>query len=102
MEQAATGRIDLYWLPLGAGGNFVRLNGRIYEAIAARLQRRAACDLYHSGLSSCLKGDTWSSRRLPALAPMSVAWWALVPSARPGPAAWSRYSVTSFAAGATA
>jgi hypothetical protein len=25
--------IDLYWLPLGAGGNFVRLNGRVYEAI---------------------------------------------------------------------
>ena len=42
--------IDLYWLPLGAGGNFVRLNGRMYEAIEARLQRRAACDLYHSAL----------------------------------------------------
>lgn len=42
--------IDLYWLPLGAGGNFVRLNGRVYEAIAARLQRRAPQDLYHSGL----------------------------------------------------
>jgi hypothetical protein len=40
----------LYWLPLGAGGHFVRLNGRIYEAIASRLQRRAACDLYHSAL----------------------------------------------------
>jgi len=32
--------IDLYWLPLGAGGNFVRLNGRVYEAIKARLDRR--------------------------------------------------------------
>jgi hypothetical protein len=42
--------IDLYWLPLGAGGNFVRLNGRIYEAIKSRLERRAACELYHSGL----------------------------------------------------
>jgi hypothetical protein len=42
--------IDLYWLPLGAGGNFVRLNGRIYEAITARMQGRAPCDLYHSGL----------------------------------------------------
>src|SRR5207302_7206153 len=42
--------IDLYWLPLGAGGNFVRLNGRIYEAIKARLDRRQACDLYHSAL----------------------------------------------------
>jgi hypothetical protein len=42
--------IDLYWLPLGAGGHFVRLNGRVYEAVAARLERRAPCDLYHSAL----------------------------------------------------
>ena len=42
--------VDLYWLPLGAGGHFVRLNGRIYEAVAARLQRRPAYDLYHSAL----------------------------------------------------
>jgi hypothetical protein len=42
--------IDLYWLPLGAGGRSVRLNGRVFEAIASRLQRRAACDLYHSAL----------------------------------------------------
>ena len=32
--------IDLYWLPLGAGGHSVRLNGRFYEAVAARLGRR--------------------------------------------------------------
>jgi hypothetical protein len=42
--------IDLYWLPLGAGGHSVRLNGRIYEALAARLAGRAALDLYHSAL----------------------------------------------------
>jgi hypothetical protein len=42
--------IDLYWLPLGAGGNFVRLNGRLYEAIEARLQHRKPNALYHSGL----------------------------------------------------
>jgi hypothetical protein len=42
--------IYLYWLPLGAGGNFVRLNGRLYEAIKARLQHRKPNDLYHSGL----------------------------------------------------
>jgi hypothetical protein len=42
--------IDLYWLPLGAGGHSVRLNGRVYEAVAARLRRRPTCDLYHSGL----------------------------------------------------
>jgi hypothetical protein len=42
--------IDLYWLPLGAGGHSVRLNGRIFQAVAARLERRAPCDLYHAAL----------------------------------------------------
>ena len=49
VEHAAAA-VDLYWLPLGAGGHFVRLNGRLYEAVAARLQRRPAFDLYHSAL----------------------------------------------------
>jgi hypothetical protein len=42
--------VDLYWLPLGAGGRSVRLNGRVFEAAAARAARRPACDLYHSAL----------------------------------------------------
>jgi hypothetical protein len=42
--------VDLYWLPLGAGGNSVRLNGRVFEAAASRLARRSSCDLYHSAL----------------------------------------------------
>jgi hypothetical protein len=42
--------VDLYWLPLGAGGHFVRLNGRVYEAIAAGLEGRPPRDLYHSAL----------------------------------------------------
>jgi hypothetical protein len=42
--------IDLYWLPLGAGGHSVRFNGRLYEAVVARLEHRSACDLYHSAL----------------------------------------------------
>jgi hypothetical protein len=42
--------IDLYWLPLGAGGWFVRLNGRIYEAVKAYIERRRSLDLYHSAL----------------------------------------------------
>jgi hypothetical protein len=42
--------IDVYWLPLGAGGWFVRLNGRIYEALVARREHRASLDLYHSAL----------------------------------------------------
>jgi len=42
--------VDLYWLPLGAGGHSVRVNGRVYEAVTARLGRRPTCDLYHSAL----------------------------------------------------
>ena len=42
--------MDLYWLPLGAGGHSVRLNGQIFESLAAQLQRRPPCDLYHSAL----------------------------------------------------
>jgi hypothetical protein len=42
--------VNLYWLPLGAGGRFVRRNGRVFEAVAARLAGRSACDLYHSAL----------------------------------------------------
>ncbi len=42
--------IDLYWLPLGAGGHSVRLNGRAFECVAAGLERRPPLDLYHSAL----------------------------------------------------
>jgi hypothetical protein len=42
--------MDLYWLPLGAGGHSVRLNGKVFEWFAARLEHRDRCDLYHSAL----------------------------------------------------
>jgi hypothetical protein len=42
--------VDLYWLPLGAGGRSVRLNGRVFEAVVALLERRRPSDLYHSAL----------------------------------------------------
>lgn len=48
---AATGKVDLYWIPLGAGGSgFVRFNGRIYEAIKSRLEGRTPLALYHTAL----------------------------------------------------
>jgi hypothetical protein len=42
--------IDLYWLPLGAGGHSVRFNGKLFEAVAARIEKRARQHLYHSAL----------------------------------------------------
>jgi hypothetical protein len=42
--------IDLSWRPLGAGGRFVRVNGRAYERWSAWREHRTPLDLYHSGL----------------------------------------------------
>lgn len=55
MVRRASGKpapgIYLYWIPLGAGGSgFVRLNGRIYEGLMARRQRRRPLNLYHTAL----------------------------------------------------
>jgi hypothetical protein len=57
--------VDLYWLPLGGGGHFVRLNGRLYEALVARLQRRRAYDLYHSALQVELPEGTFVIEQAP-------------------------------------
>ena len=42
--------VDLYWLPLGAGGRSARWNGRLFEAAMARREHRAVEDLYHSAI----------------------------------------------------
>ena len=42
--------VDLYWLPLGAGGHFVRLNGTLYEFVHASMEHRTRSDLYHTAL----------------------------------------------------
>jgi len=60
-----TAAVDLYWLPLGAGGHFVRLNGRIFESVTARLQRRPVRDLYHSALQVHLGADTYVIEQAP-------------------------------------
>jgi hypothetical protein len=58
--------IDLYWLPLGAGGHFVRLNGRIFEWLAARLEHRDRCDLYHSALEVHVPEERFVIEQAPA------------------------------------
>ena len=42
--------MDLYWIPLGAGGHCVRCSGRVFEAIEAARRHRRRCDLYHAVL----------------------------------------------------
>jgi hypothetical protein len=50
MDDRYAGSVDLYWLPLGAGGHSVRFNGRVFEAATALAGHRPPCDLYHSAL----------------------------------------------------
>jgi len=52
-------RVDLLWIPLGAGGTgVVRFNGRVYEAVTARTQRRSPRPLYHTALEVEVDGET--------------------------------------------
>ena len=46
--------VDLLWIPLGAGGHFVKLNGRIYEFFKARSEDRPTLELYHTALEVTL------------------------------------------------
>lgn len=58
--------IDLYWLPLGAGGHFVRLSGRVYAAIQATMQRRPRFDLYHAGPEVTVRDGRYVVEQAPA------------------------------------
>jgi hypothetical protein len=49
--------VDLYWIPLGAGGYVVRWSGKLYEALKAVEEHRPRLDLYHSALQIWLPGD---------------------------------------------
>jgi hypothetical protein len=54
---ATPAAVDLYWIPLGAGGHSVRFNGRVFEALAAAREHRRRCDLYHVALVVELAGE---------------------------------------------
>lgn len=58
--------IDLYWLPLGAGGRSVRWNGRIFELAVARHEHRFTRDLYHSALQVQIGQDRFVIEMTPA------------------------------------
>jgi hypothetical protein len=58
--------LDLYWIPLGAGGHSVRFNGRVFEAIEAAFQHRSRCDLYHAALVAELDGDRYTIEVAPS------------------------------------
>lgn len=56
--------LDLHWLPLGAGGRSVRVNGRVFEALAAAREHRPRRDPYHAALTA--HHDVWGRDELRA------------------------------------
>jgi hypothetical protein len=61
----AMARIDLYWIPLGAGATVVRLSGLVYEAIKGLLGRRQPMELYHSALVVTVGDDRFTIESAP-------------------------------------
>src|SRR4051812_31973012 len=66
MQMSNTSAVELYWIPLGAGGHSVRFNGQVFEAIAAASQHRRRCDLYHAALVVELDGDRYTIELAPS------------------------------------
>ena len=66
MQTLRPAAVDLYWIPLGAGGHCVRFNGRVFEAIEAARRHRQRCDLYHAALVVELDGDRYTIEVAPS------------------------------------
>jgi hypothetical protein len=81
MPTSPQAAVDLYWIPLGAGGHCVRVNGRVYEAIDAARRRRARCHLYHAALVVELDGERYAIEVAPSpdadQASRYLGWWRL-------------------------
>jgi len=63
---AAGSWIDLYWLPLGAGGRVVPRCGRAFEGMSAARDHRSAQPLFHSALEIGRQGTTYVIEMAPA------------------------------------
>jgi hypothetical protein len=66
MATATAAAVDLYWIPLGAGGHCVRFNGQVFEAIAAARQHRQPCLLYHAALVVAVDGGRYTIEIAPS------------------------------------
>ena len=58
--------VDLCWIPLGAGGHSVRLNGQVFEAIQAAREHRRRCELYHAAIVVELDLDRYTIEVAPS------------------------------------
>lgn len=82
--------VEIYWLPLGVRGGWIRIGGQVYEALSAFVARRARRDLYHSVLEVRASGgrfviemgpavdDGLASRGVVARGVVGVAWAAVL------------------------
>jgi hypothetical protein len=66
MRASHPAAVDLYWIPLGAGGHSVRFNGRVFEAVDAARRHRQQCDLYHAALVVEVDGDRYTLELAPS------------------------------------
>jgi hypothetical protein len=59
--------VDLFWIPLGAGGHpSVRFNGRVFEALHAARRHAPRCALFHTALVVVSGGDRYTLELAPS------------------------------------
>ena len=66
MSEPPRAAVELYWLPLGAGGHSVRFNGRVFEAVQAARRHRRRRDLYHAAIVVELGTDRYAIEVAPS------------------------------------
>ena len=66
MQETRTAAVELYWIPLGAGGHCVRFNGRVFEAVHAAFRHRPRRDLYHAALVVECDGERYTIELAPS------------------------------------
>jgi hypothetical protein len=95
--------IDLYWLPLGAGGRSVKLNGRACERLVAFRDHRQPSPLFHSAMAVEVDGERSVIEMTPvlgnAVADRGVVAGGAVGSRLVGRSNWFRYEVRCWQGG---
>lgn len=66
IESTGPDLVELFWIPLGAGGHCVSLNGQVYESLMALRAHRGRKRLYHSALQVRHGGTRYVIEMAPA------------------------------------
>jgi hypothetical protein len=98
-------RVELFWIPLGAGARVpvVRTSGRIFEALSAWRQHRSRENLYHAALVVHVDGEQWTIEMAPVWSSKDPERGAVVTgpvgSALLGRSRWFQYEVRRWRSG---